>query len=84
MDIHQFTFAFAFKHVLVNEFGLEIYDTQLLAHLTAESLFWRLAIVYVTANGCVPFPWLDVLPFRPSLQIHLALGVKHMQMHHRV
>ena len=71
--INELTFTLAFKHILANELRLKVGNTQFLTHLTSESLFRSLAIVYMASHGGIPFTWLYVFPLRPSLQKYLTL-----------
>ncbi len=82
--VHQFAFARRTEHVTPHLLGPEPLDAQLLAHLTAQRLFDRLAESRVPARRRVPASGLDVFPCRAFLQVELALRVENMQVHHRM
>ena len=71
--INEFTLTLAFKHILANELRLRVGNTPLLTHLTSESLFRSLTIVYMATHSGIPLTWLYVFPLRPSLQKYLTL-----------
>ena len=35
----------------------------------------------MTTNRCIPLARLYIFPLWPTLKIHFALGIEHMQMH---
>ena len=80
VDIDQFALPTAVEDVLPDMLGREIGDAQLFADFPTECFFGCLAIIQMTAYGRIPFPGLDILPFRTALQIDFSATVKDMQM----
>ena len=83
-DIDQLPLPQTLEDVHPQSLGREDGDAEFLAHLSEEGFLGRLAVVDVSADGCVPLPWLDVFPFWALLQVELTCAVEHMQMHHGV
>ena len=82
MYIHQLTFTLTLEHIFSNELRLEIRDSQFFAYFTPQGFLGRLAIVQMTTYGRVPFTRLNILPRWSFLQIHVALCIEYVQMHH--
>jgi hypothetical protein len=38
----------------------------------------------MTAYGCIPFAWLDILPVGTLLEIDFALRIEYMQVYYRM
>ena len=70
--------------ILAHADGSKVFDAKFLAHFASECVAGILTIINMSAHCRVPLAWLDVLPVGPTLQIHLAPGVKHMQVNHRM
>ena len=80
VDVDQFALTLTFEDILSHSYGDKISNTQLLANLSAQSIFGVLAIVNMATDRGVPLARLDIFPFWASLQVDVALGIEHMEM----
>ncbi len=82
--IDELFFAIGFKYISLQKCRLEIVYAKFLACFTVERCDYILAKVDVSAYSCVPFPRLDVFPFRPFLKIQTPLLIKDVEMDYRM
>ena len=80
VDIDELALPEAVEDVLADGLWLEVGDAELFAHLALQGLFWGLAVVDMSAYGCIPLAGLNILPRRALLEIDFATRVEHMEM----
>lgn len=80
VGVDEFFVAWRFKDVARQKFGREVFKSDFFAGFSAKGCCGVFAEVDVTADGCVPFPGLDVFPFGAFLKVELTLGVEDVEV----
>ena len=62
----------------------EICNSQFFTHFPFQSHLYAFTQIDMSANGCIPFAGLDILPVGTLLQIEFATAVENMQVDNRM
>ena len=82
--VYHFTLHLTIVHITEKVLGLVVSEAEFFACFARQRLLHGFAIVHVAAHSGVPLARLDKLVNGTLLQIDVAIGVEHVQMHHRV
>lgn len=80
VGVDKFFVARRFKDVARQKFGCEVFKSDFFAGFSAKGCRGVFAEVDVAADGCVPFPGLDVFPFGAFLKVELTLWVEDVEV----